>query len=163
MMINPIPGAHIPRDPTRKGSYGFQRTPTHKHQGIDVAAPEGTPVRAVAAGTVARVVNRPGTRGFRGYGKTVVLRHELEGRPVWTLYAHLSQIEPAIVVGVRVLQGKILGRVGRTCDTRTDPDHLCGGAHLHFEASPTPYPQRSESPRLDPGFFLPTRKRRIPL
>lgn len=156
-MINPIPGARVPREPTQRGAYGFPRTATHTHQGIDLAAPEGTPVRAVADGYVSRVVDTPGTRGFRGYGRAIVLRHTINGDRRWTLYAHLSAIDPRTIERERVTAGQVIGYVGRTCDTREDRDHKCKGAHLHFEVSPRAYPQPSESPRINPAFFLPKR------
>jgi hypothetical protein len=116
-----------------------------------LAAPEGAPVYAAAAGHVSALVERPGTVGFRGYGRAVVLHHELAGLGhVWTLYAHLSSIDSRLRVGDSVSEGQLIGRVGRTCDTRADASHRCGGAHLHFELSPSSYPQQSEAPRLDP-------------
>jgi len=83
------------------------------HEGIDIAAPFGTPVRAAAAG---RVI----IAGFSGgYGNLVVIDH---GSGMATAYAHLSAIYAG---GGSVGQGQSIGAVGST-------GHSTGN-HLHFE------------------------------
>lgn len=151
-MLLPIPA----RVPVRgNGAFGVQRTPTHRHQGIDLGAPEGTPVRAADHGRVVHVVE-PGTRGFSGYGATIVIEHARPTAPgkVWTLYAHLKRGSATVRVGQEVSRGDVIAQVGRTCGTVSEPHKLCGGPHLHFEVSKRPYPQASEATRLDPTFFL---------
>lgn len=83
------------------------------HLGVDYAAPEGTPVRAAAAG----LVTEAGWSG--GFGKMVRIRH---GRGMETLYGHLSRI--AVKAGQRVEQGATLGAVGST--------GLATGPHLDY-------------------------------
>jgi murein DD-endopeptidase MepM/ murein hydrolase activator NlpD len=83
------------------------------HRGVDVAAPEGTPVLAMKSGRV----EFAGNRG--GYGLTVVLEHG----STRTLYAHLSRID--VGAGQRVRGGDVIGAVGRTGNAT--------GPHLHFE------------------------------
>jgi murein DD-endopeptidase MepM/ murein hydrolase activator NlpD len=83
------------------------------HEGIDIAAPLGTPVRAAASGRV--IV----AGGMGGYGNIVVIDH---GGGVSTAYAHLSSIW---VGGGSVSQGQTIGAVGCTGS--------CTGPHLHFE------------------------------
>jgi murein DD-endopeptidase MepM/ murein hydrolase activator NlpD len=85
-----------------------------KHNGIDYAAPTGTPVRNVGDGWV-QFAGRQ-----NGYGNTVVVRHA-GGKE--TLYAHLSRID--VRQGQRVEQGQRLGAVGAT--------GWATGPHLHFE------------------------------
>jgi len=85
-----------------------------RHQGIDLAAPAGTPVRATAGGRVI-VAEREG-----GYGRTVVVDH---GGGLRTRYAHLKRIETS--VGRRVKRGQLLGRVGKSGNAN--------GTHLHYE------------------------------
>ncbi len=85
-----------------------------QHNGVDYAAPVGTPVRSVADG----VVEFAGTQN--GYGKVIEVRH---GKDRSTLYAHLSSI--AVAKGQRIEQGQHLGAVGMTGMTT--------GPHLHFE------------------------------
>jgi murein DD-endopeptidase MepM/ murein hydrolase activator NlpD len=83
------------------------------HEGIDIAAPTGTSIRAAAAGTVIYA----GYMG--GYGNIVVIDH---GDGLSTAYAHQS----AIYVGSgSVSQGTVIGAVGSTGSST--------GPHLHFE------------------------------
>jgi murein DD-endopeptidase MepM/ murein hydrolase activator NlpD len=86
------------------------------HQGVDFAAPTGTPVFAAGEGRIAFA----GTRG--GYGTTVVINHT---GGISTLYAHLSAIQRGLRPGSLVRQGQVIGRVGST--------GMSTGPHLHFE------------------------------
>ena len=94
--------------------------------GIAIEAPEGTPIRAVAVGTVAY-------RGWlKGYGNLLVLDH---GDGYYTLYAHASQI--LVDEGDQVKGGELIGRVGETGSVE--------GPRLHFEVR---YQSRAEDPQL---------------
>lgn len=85
------------------------------HQGVDYAAPRGTPVKASGDGKVI-------FRGWRsGYGNTVILQH---GGNVTTLYAHMSGFGKGSY-GNRVRQGDVIGFVGAT--------GLATAPHLHYE------------------------------
>lgn len=84
------------------------------HAGLDLAAPAGTPVFAVAAGNV-RFASAAG-----GYGNLVVLEH---GGGLATRYAHL--LRPLVHAGDKVVAGQIVGLVGES-------GHATG-YHLHFE------------------------------
>ncbi|MDR3204799.1 MAG: M23 family metallopeptidase [Deltaproteobacteria bacterium] len=85
------------------------------HLGVDYAAPQGTPVSAVADGAVK-------SAGFRGgYGRLVVLDHEGDYQ---TMYAHLSVIAKGLKPGTKVSQGDYIGDVGAT--------GLATGPHLDF-------------------------------
>lgn len=86
------------------------------HQGVDYAAPSGTPVRAAGDG---KIVFR-GVRG--GYGNAIVIQH---GVTYSTLYGHLSQFARGLSVGTRVTQDQLIGFVG-TSGLATAP-------HLHYE------------------------------
>jgi murein DD-endopeptidase MepM/ murein hydrolase activator NlpD len=88
---------------------------TRAHQGVDYAAPMGTPIHAAGDG---RIVFR-GRMG--GYGNAVIIDH---GRHYSTLYGHMSRFA-AIRVGQRVRQGQTIGFVGMT--------GLATGPHLHYE------------------------------
>ena len=86
------------------------------HRGTDFAAVYGTPVRAVADGTV-RFAGRDA-----GYGDLIELRHN---GSVETRYAHLSGFASGVHVGARVRQGETIGYVGSS--------GLSTGPHLHYE------------------------------
>jgi len=89
---------------------------TRAHRGIDYGAPVGTPVRAVANGTV-EFAGRQG-----GYGNVVILAHP---NNITTLYAHLHGFTAKVRKGARVAQGEVIGQVGMT--------GLTTGPHLHYE------------------------------
>ncbi len=112
----PLDGARI------TSGFGMRHHPvsgfTRMHQGIDFAAPVGTPVVAAADGTVLTVGPR------NAYGRTVELRHP---GGTETLYAHLSGFAPGLAPGQQVRQGQLIGRVGNT--------GLSSGPHLHYEIS----------------------------
>ena len=98
--------------------FGYRSDPvTHgrgDHQGVDIAAAPGQPVRASADG----IVMRAGTLG--GLGKAIYLAH---GYGVTTRYGHMSKVE--VRPGQRVKRGDIIGRVGNTGRST--------GYHLHYE------------------------------
>lgn len=147
-MIYPVPGVQLPREGSRL-DYLYQRSPTHKHQGLDFPAPKGTPVIAAETGKVVQTVHKY-TPGFRGYGKTIVV-HGVTGR--YQLYGHLDSIK--VEVGQKVALGQPIGTVGKTAYTKENPTgELASGPHLHFELSANPYPQTSEAPRLNPRTAL---------
>jgi len=84
------------------------------HEGIDIAAPTGTPIQAAGAGTVIYA----GWMG--GYGNIVVIDH---GGGLATAYAHQSALGSS--TGQQVAQGQVIGYVGSTGHSF--------GPHLHFE------------------------------
>jgi murein DD-endopeptidase MepM/ murein hydrolase activator NlpD len=92
------------------------------HEGIDIAAGAGTPIRAAAAGAVIYA----GWLG--GYGNLVVIDH---GGGVATAYGHQSSI--AVGGGAYVAQGQVIGYVGSTGHST--------GPHLHFEVRVNGVPQ----------------------
>ncbi|HEY8416493.1 MAG TPA: peptidoglycan DD-metalloendopeptidase family protein [Limnochordales bacterium] len=98
------------------------------HQGLDIAVPTGTPVRAAAAGTVTYA----GPMG--SYGNLVILDH---GNRVETRYAHNSRI--VVRVGQKVKRGEIIAYSGNTGNST--------GPHLHFEI-------RYRGTAVDPDKYL---------
>jgi murein DD-endopeptidase MepM/ murein hydrolase activator NlpD len=89
---------------------------THRHTGLDFAAPYGSRVRSIAAGRITFA-------GWDGaYGNRVAVRH-LDGAVTW--YAHLSQISQH---AGRVRAGHVIGYVGSSGNAT--------GPHLHFEVRP---------------------------
>jgi murein DD-endopeptidase MepM/ murein hydrolase activator NlpD len=95
---------------------GFGMRWGRMHEGIDIAVPAGTPIRAAASGTVVLVQSEAESGG---YGNFTCLDH---GGGLQTCYAHQSSF--AITSG-SVSQGDVIGYVGCT-------GH-CFGDHLHFE------------------------------
>ena len=86
------------------------------HQGVDYAAPSGTPIIAAADGTIV-------SAGWQnGYGNTLVIDH---GNRHTTLYGHMSRFASTSKRGTRVRQGTVIGYVGMT--------GLASGPHLHYE------------------------------
>ena len=112
------------RNPVRGGrftsGFGDRRHPLLKymrmHNGVDWAAPTGTPIAAAGDGTVEQV----GGRG--GYGNYVRLRH---ANGFSTAYGHMSGFARGMEQGKKVRQGQVIGYVGST--------GLSTGAHLHYE------------------------------
>ena len=86
----------------------------YNHRGLDIAAPNGTPIYAAAGGTVISVKSQSS-----GYGKHIVIDH---GNGVQTLYAHCSSMN--VSVGQKVSRGQHIAGVGRT--------GWATGYHLHF-------------------------------
>ena len=86
------------------------------HNGVDYAAPRGTPVKTTGDG---KIVFK-GRKG--GYGNTIVIQH---GNNNQTLYAHLSKFRRGIYTGKTVKQGQVIAYVGST--------GLATGPHLHYE------------------------------
>lgn len=120
--LDPVVGA------TLTGCFCYRTYPDVEfHPGVDLAAAEGTPVRASAEGTVMAA-------GWDGsYGQKIVVDH---GNGYQTWYAHLSAID--VKVGEHVYKSETIGRVGET--------GFATGPHLHYQVmldgrpvDPTPY------------------------
>ncbi|OUD12358.1 hypothetical protein TPSD3_14700 [Thioflexithrix psekupsensis] len=111
---NPVEYARL------SSTFGQRRHPIlnrfRQHNGVDYAAPTGTPVMATGEGTVKTLERQ------RGYGRVIVLSH-VGGYQ--TLYAHLSKFASSLRVGDSVQQGQVIGYVGRS--------GLATGSHLHYE------------------------------
>ena len=108
-LITPVSGIIT----SRYGSNDSVRD--HTHAGIDVAAPYGTPIKAVASGTV----TYSGNAGD-GFGNYIIISH---GNGVQTVYAHCSQL--LAYKGQKVRQGEVIAKVGSTGNST--------GNHLHLE------------------------------
>jgi murein DD-endopeptidase MepM/ murein hydrolase activator NlpD len=144
----PIAGKSWPTAPALL--FGYRRSATHVHQGVDIAAPRGTPVRAPAAGRIV-AAHSTWARGFTGYGRVVVLRTELEHMPpLYMLFAHLESV--GVQEGQQVQAGDVLGTVGASQFSEpTRTNDFTSGPHLHWEVSHQPYPMGSEAAnRIDP-------------
>ena len=111
-LMMPVSNFHV------SSPYGLRFHPilgyTRMHAGVDLAVPYGTPIHAVASGTVTYA----GVHG--GHGNYVRLEH---GGGLDTGYAHMSRF--AVGVGERVQAGQVIGYVGMT--------GLTNGPHVHYE------------------------------
>lgn len=113
------------KTPTKASGYfarpvatGIKTQGIHGHNGIDIAAPEGTPILAARDGYVSLV--RGGDAWNGGYGNYVVVTHD---GGVQTLYAHMSSVD--VLQGQKVNKGQKVGGMGNTGQST--------GVHLHFE------------------------------
>lgn len=95
---------------------------THMHAGVDIGAPNGTPIYSVADGVVVKSKADPG-----GYGWYVVIRHGQmdEEKQIDTLYGHMYPNTVKVIVGNKVKKGQIIAAVGSNGRST--------GPHLHFE------------------------------
>ncbi len=119
----------------RSSNFGYRVDPITKkpgafHSGIDIAAPEGTPIVAAATGKVTY-----SEFNQNGYGNLIIVTHE---KDLCTYYAHQSK--RLVNVGQQVNKGQLIGKVGTTGAST--------GNHLHFEV-------RKGQTALDPNQFIP--------
>jgi murein DD-endopeptidase MepM/ murein hydrolase activator NlpD len=111
--------------------YGAPRAGTGWHQGTDLFGPMGTPIVAVADGTLSKV-------GVNTLGGNRLWLTDDAGNEYY--YAHLSAYAPGVADGVRVRAGQVIAFLGNTGQAITTPPHL------HFEIHPgggdsvNPYP-----------------------
>ncbi|HBK78185.1 MAG TPA: hypothetical protein DDZ83_00615 [Nitrospinae bacterium] len=113
------------------GSWRNERFYNGYHGGLDIPAPEGTPILAIAGGTVIR---KKEGRGIGGVG--IMLQHSPEdtGLPAWTYteYKHLREM-PKIPIGQRVRMGEVIAYAGNT-GTKGGHYGVLGFSHLHLTA-----------------------------
>ena len=112
LMKTPIDGARL------SSGFGMRKHPIRgymkKHQGVDFAAPTGTPIYAAGDGVIEM------KQRYKGYGKYIRIRH---ANGFKTAYGHMSKFNKT--PSGRVKQGKIIGYVGSTGNST--------GPHLHYE------------------------------
>ena len=122
-----------PIDGVLTSKFGMRKG--RRHDGIDVSAPRGTPVKASGNGEVVYSAR------LRGYGNLILVKHSND---YFTVYAHNARNLKK--KGERVRTGDTIARVGTTGRS--------SGPHLHFEV-------RKGSKARNPLFFLPKNKSRI--
>lgn len=101
-------------------SYGLRKNPVSgqwkEHKGVDFAASEGTPVKAVKSGTIALAKKNDSV-----FGNYIIIKHNENA--MTSVYAHLSKLK--VEPGQTVKKGDVIGYVGQT--------GMATGPHLHFE------------------------------
>jgi murein DD-endopeptidase MepM/ murein hydrolase activator NlpD len=141
--LYPVPWAPTPYDhfyfvrpiaadkrnwPTADYRYGGVFFEDVVHTGVDIPAPEGTPILAAGPGKIVwagygiyRGINDP----TDPYGLAVVIRHDFGygGENLYTIYGHLSEID--VLEGQHVESSELIGLAGQTGQVT--------GPHLHFE------------------------------
>ena len=124
-----------PDKPWTSGSFGCVRNSGYRmHEGLDILhlhtdkrGEPTDPVMVTADGTVMYFSTKA---GLSNYGKYIVVRHVVEGLEIYSVYAHLSEVQPGLRVGDQVKAGQVIGTMGRTSSAETiNKDR----AHLHFE------------------------------
>ena len=118
------------------GTFGGVRSDGRQmHEGLDIRClqrdkrGESTdPILATADGTVA-YVNRKAS--LSNYGNHIILRHEIDGIEIFSLYAHLREVGANLKPGSTVKVGEPIGIMGRTANTREGISKE--RAHVHFE------------------------------
>lgn len=123
--VNTTTGLCAPLDPGSNGrltsSFGYRRRPTagasSYHKGIDVAAPAGTEIYAVDAGTVTKVATHS------AMGKYVIITHTNSNSGITSAtYEHMSS--QLVSEGDTIQKGQLIGKVGST--------GVSTGNHLHI-------------------------------
>lgn len=127
-------GFLMPTEGRITSPFGWRIHPIFKskifHNGIDIGAPYGAPIKASNAGKVIY------SGWYGGYGRVVILDHgSCTGSPTTTLYAHMSKSKAT--VGQNVVRGQVIGYIGTT--------GYATGPHLHFEVRINGKPQNPKN------------------
>jgi murein DD-endopeptidase MepM/ murein hydrolase activator NlpD len=118
------------------GTFGCVRSEGNQlHEGLDICCLQRDrrgeptdPVVATADGVVAYCNHK---QGLSNFGKYLILRHQIEGLEVYSLYAHLQEIRSGLAPGQPVRAGEPVGVMGRTANTHEGISK--DRAHVHFE------------------------------
>lgn len=140
-LIIPVAGV---RPSQLSDTYGAPRSRGRTHEGIDIFAPEGTPVLAAAAGVVVG-------RDSSALGGISLYLRDLDGRTIY-FHGHLQRYRSGLKEGDLVRQGEVIAYVGQTGNVPA------GRPHLHFSAYTVADPNRWWRGRnLNPCDLLPCR------
>ncbi len=109
-------------------TFADARSEGRVHDAIDIPAPAGTPVIAVADGEIVKLFQSD-------RGGTTIYQHSADRKLVF-YYAHLQRYADGLVVGKQVKQGEVIGYVGDTGNAGA------GNFHLHFSIALVADPKR---------------------
>lgn len=124
-LVIPVAGV---RPAELKNTYGAPRSGGRSHEGLDILAPEGTPVLAAATGIVVK-------RDSSARGGIALYQRDLDGRTIY-FYGHLQRYRAGVKEGDLVRQGSVIAYVGHTGNARS------GTPHLHFSMYTVTDPNR---------------------
>lgn len=113
------------------------------HLGVDLDAPMGTPVKAIANGIVVSA------RQIRGYGNTIMIKY---GKTYKAFYAHLEKYAAHLHSHEHVKKGQVVGYVGST--------GYSTGPHLHFMVYQNGHPVNPLTVKFPQGTVIPKKYRR---
>ena len=128
-----------PLDPSVEIGSGYRTPDRPDHRGVDFPVPVGSPIYALADGTVTAAQDS----GVEGFSAWIVISHVIDGKPMSTVYGHMDRGGVLVKVGDQVTAGQIIARSGNSGES--------SGPHLHFEirngdrlhggtdTDPTPY------------------------
>jgi peptidoglycan LD-endopeptidase LytH len=124
-----------PDKPWTSGSFGCVRDNGWRiHEGLDIRhlhtdkyGEPTDPIMATADGTVVYINRRT---ALSNYGNYIVIRHNIDGVEIYSLYAHLSAFRSDLRAGQQVKAGEVIATMGRTSNAGTIPKWR---AHVHFE------------------------------
>ena len=118
------------------GTFGCVRSDGWQiHEGLDIRCLQRDkhgepidPVMATADGVVAYINTKP---SLSNYGNYIVLRHQIEGMDIFSVYAHLHSVREGLRAGQAVKAGETVAQMGRTSNTHEGISK--DRAHVHFE------------------------------
>ena len=124
-LIIPVAGV---RAEELRNTYGASRSGGRQHKGVDIHAPRGTPVLAVAPGVVVK-------RDSNAVAGRALYHRDLDGRTIY-YYAHLDRYRAGLKEGDLLRQGDVIAYVGDTGNAQP------GDYHLHFAVHMVADPNR---------------------
>jgi murein DD-endopeptidase MepM/ murein hydrolase activator NlpD len=124
-LVIPVAGV---RERDLADSYGAGRSGGRKHKGVDIFAPDGTPVLAAAGGVIVK-------RATSALGGISLYHRDADGRTIY-YYAHLQRYRAGLKEGDLVRAGDVIAYVGHTGNAPA------GNPHLHFAVYTVADPNR---------------------